>query len=117
LTRIDLVRLIGSDAVAELEQTFGQRYDEIIIRRCEAHGKFINFHTDVSLRTMQVALNGDDEYKGGNLVFATQGKLHAPERRAGTVSIHENDIVHGVSMLHSGVRYGLFFLQKEIKLV
>ena len=71
MTRIDLVRLIGSDAVAELEQTFGQRYEEIIIRRCEAHGKFINFHTDVSLRTMQIALNGDDEYKGGNLVFAT----------------------------------------------
>ena len=62
---------------------------------------------------MQVALNGDDEYEGGRLVFASQGKLHAPSRSAGTVSIHENDIVHGVSQLHSGVRYGLFFLQKR----
>jgi hypothetical protein len=62
---------------------------------------------------MQVALNGDNEYKGGNLVYATNGKLHAPERKAGTVSIHENDIVHGVSMFYSGVRYGLFFLQKR----
>ena len=78
LTRTDLVALIGTEAVFELEKTFGQRYDEILIRRCQAHGKFINFHTDVSLRTMQVALNGDDEYQGGNLVFATQGKLHAP---------------------------------------
>ena len=71
LSRADLVHHIGTEAVNELEKTFGQRYDEIIIRRCQAHGKFINFHTDVSLRTMQVALSGDDEYKGGNLVFAT----------------------------------------------
>ena len=78
LSRADLVALIGSEAVCELEKTFGQTYDEILIRRCQAHGKFINFHTDVSLRTMQVALNSDDEYQGGNLVFATQGKLHAP---------------------------------------
>ena len=71
LTRADLLSHIGSEAVIELEMTFGQRYDQILIRRCQAHGKFINFHTDVSLRTMQVALNGDDEYKGGNLVYAT----------------------------------------------
>jgi hypothetical protein len=37
---------------------------------------------------MQVALNGDDEYNGGNLVFASGGKLLAPKRPAGTVSIH-----------------------------
>ena len=71
LSRADLVGHIGSEAVLELERTFGQRYDEILIRRCQAHGKFINFHTDVSLRTMQIALNGDDEYNGGKLVFAS----------------------------------------------
>jgi len=71
LKRSQLVDYIGNEAVLELEKTFGQRYDEILVRRCQAHGKFINFHTDVSLRTMQIALNGDDEYEGGNLVFAT----------------------------------------------
>lgn len=71
LKRSQLVDHIGNEAVLELEKTFGQRYDEILVRRCQAHGKFINFHTDVSLRTMQIALNGDDEYEGGNLVFAT----------------------------------------------
>ncbi len=59
---------------------------------------------------MQVALNSDSEYSGGNLVFATEGNLIAPKRPAGTVSIHQKDIVHGVSMLKSGIRYGLFFL-------
>jgi hypothetical protein len=46
---------------------------------------------------MQVALNSDSEYSGGNLVYAIDGNLVAPKRPAGTVSIHKNDIVHGVS--------------------
>ena len=62
LSRADLELYIGSEAVIELEKTFGQSYDQILIRRCQAHRKFIKFHTDISQRTMQVALNGDDEY-------------------------------------------------------
>ncbi len=91
---------------------FDRRVDEIVVRRCQAHGKLINFHTDVSLRTMQVSLNDDSEYVGGRLMFATQGELKVPVRRLGTVTIHDNRIVHGVTLLQSGVRYGLFFLQK-----
>ena len=52
LSRADLVSQIGLEAVVELEKIFVQRYDEILIRRCQSHGKFINFHTDVSLRTL-----------------------------------------------------------------
>lgn len=44
-------------------------YQQIIIRRCQAHGKLINFHTDVSLRTLQLSLNSDEEYEGGKLVY------------------------------------------------
>ena len=104
--------MIGEESFNQLETLFGQTYDEILIRRCQAHGQFIKFHTDVSKRTLQVALNGDDEYEGGRLVFATNGALIAPERPEGTVTIHQNDIAHGVSLLESGIRYGLFFLQK-----
>ena len=112
ITRNRLCEMIGEDAIAELEALFGQDYSEIVIRRCQAHGKFINFHTDVSRKTLQLTLNSDTEYEGGRLVFATDGKLVIPERLAGTVTIHHNDIVHGVSLLKSGVRYGLFFLLK-----
>jgi predicted 2-oxoglutarate/Fe(II)-dependent dioxygenase YbiX len=105
--------MIGESAFNELERTFGDRYHEIILRRCSAHGKFINFHTDQSLKTLQLAVNGDDEYAGGRLVFAADGKLLAPARPAGTVTIHHNDIVHAVTVLESGVRYGLFFLKKN----
>lgn len=72
----------------------------------------INFHTDVSLKTMQVALNDDTEYEGGRLLYVSKGRLNAPERKTGTVTIHDNTIVHGVTLLRSGVRYGLFFLKK-----
>ena len=30
--------LIGEDSFNELEALFGQPYDEILIRRCQAHG-------------------------------------------------------------------------------
>jgi hypothetical protein len=72
----------------------------------------INFHTDVSQKTMQVALNDETEYEGGRLLFVSKGILNAPERMIGTVTIHDNTIVHGVTLLESGVRYGLFFLKK-----
>ena len=62
---------------------------------------------------MQVALNGEDSYEGGELVFITNGELQIPKRPAGTVTIHSNDIVHGVKLLRAGTRYGLFFLQKN----
>ncbi len=34
LTRSDLLTFIGSEAVIELETIFGERYDQILIRRC-----------------------------------------------------------------------------------
>jgi hypothetical protein len=61
---------------------------------------------------MQVALNDETEYEGGRLLFVSKGILNAPERMTGTVTIHDNTIVHGVTLLESGVRYGLFFLKK-----
>lgn len=45
-------------------------------------------------------------------MYATQGELHVPNRKRGTVTIHNNKIAHGVTLFESGVRYGLFLLQK-----
>ena len=90
---------------------FNSDYDEIVIRRCQAHGKLIKFHTDVNQKTLQVSLNDDSEYVGGRLVFLNSSGIHTPVRKAGTVTIHDNTIVHGVSLLESGTRYGLFLLK------
>ena len=111
MTNDELINLIGDKSFEALEKTFGDSYNEIVLRRCSAHGKFINFHTDVSLKTMQLAVNGDDEYFGGRLIYLSKDKLEAPARPAGTITIHNNKIVHGVSILESGTRYGLFFLK------
>jgi hypothetical protein len=62
---------------------------------------------------MQLAVNEDGEYFGGRLIYLTKDKLEAPARPAGAITIHNNQIVHGVSILESGTRYGLFFLKKE----
>ena len=113
LSREQLADIAGVELVGKLEAKFADTYNEIIIRRCQAHDKMINFHTDVSLKTLQLSLNDGSDYKGGQLVYATSGRLHAPERRAGTITIHNNQIVHGVTELKSGVRYGLFLLKKK----
>ena len=43
-----------------------------------------------SLKTLQVSLNDDSEYQGGQLVYATKGGLHTPQRKSGSVTIHNN---------------------------
>jgi hypothetical protein len=62
LTDAQLIAMIGQANFENLRRIFGQSYDEIVIRRCQATGKFINFHTDHSLRTMQVSINSDRDY-------------------------------------------------------
>lgn len=57
---------------------------------------------------MQVNLNGDDDYRGGRLVFATAQGFMVPKRPAGSATIHTNKTPHGVSTMLRGVRYGLF---------
>lgn len=71
-----------------------------MIRRCQAYGKMIKFHLDdVSVKTMQVCLNNDTQYIGGKLIYANNGKLNKPNRKIGTVTIHDNKIVHGVTQM------------------
>ena len=57
---------------------------------------------------LQVALNGDDEYQGGRLTYATHDGLMTPQRSAGTATLHDNTIPHGVTAISCGVRYGLY---------
>ena len=118
VTEDQLVELLegGEETVARLAQYFNGPYDTIRLRRVEAdldkqeqHHQSVQFHTDFSKRTMQIALNGDAEYGGGKLVFATADGFVCPERPAGAATIHCGSVVHGVTHLESGVRYGLFF--------
>lgn len=117
-----LEELIGSRSCAELVRLFDgsggddgderrHTIDKVVVRRCCSHGLFIGFHVDHSLKTLQLSLNDDSEYTGGRLVFVShEGRLVVPQRDAGAVTVHSGPIVHAVTELESGVRYGLFLL-------
>mmetsp|Transcript_21773 Transcript_21773/g.60520 ORF Transcript_21773/g.60520 Transcript_21773/m.60520 type:complete len:332 (-) Transcript_21773:161-1156(-) len=115
LTESELSALVGEQVVADLKAVPGFPLDftAIKLRRCQAAGKCINFHTDVSTYTLQVSLNSDEEYVGGKLVYVNGDGVHFVARSAGSATLHGADILHGVTELVSGTRYGLFFLVED----
>lgn len=46
-----------------------------------------------------MSINGEDEYVGGRLLYVSKGQLKVPKRIKGTVTVHNNKIVHGVTLL------------------
>ena len=110
LTDEALEALVGAAQLARLRAAFGGPHDTISLRRAAADddGQCVGFHCDSSERTMQVVLNGDDEYGGGKLTFATADGFVQPARPRGSATTHTDSLVHGVSTLTYGVRYGLF---------
>ena len=113
LTLSELRRHVGANTVAQLQALFGVDVSKVKLRRTEARngGACINFHTDVALKTLQVPLNDESEYEGGRLVYCSAEGMVWPSRRAGSATVHNNTIPHGVSAHKVGVRYGLFLLQ------
>ena len=107
LSEIEARSFLGTGCFERLASHFGAPIDAIKLRRVSAIGKFVPFHTDYSLKTMQVALN--DDFTGGELVFATGEGFLVPVRPAGTAMVHTSRQLHGVAKLEAGVRYGLFF--------
>ena len=116
LERSELVSAIGSETVAELLEIFAAPVDRIVIRRTEARingQSSIPFHCDFSLHTMQIPLVEEETYVGGRLTYATVAEgITTPRRPAGSFTLHDNSIAHGVTRLISGVRYGLFLLHE-----
>ena len=85
---------------------------KIVLRRTQGPlDGCIAFHPDghYATRTLQITLNGDNEYKGGRICFYSPDVgLHIPTRPSGTVTIHKREQLHGVTRLISGRRYALF---------
>ena len=82
---------------------------------------YIEFHTDdnpdtmgaVASATLQLALNGTEDFVGGRLVFFVKGKLHVLERPAGSLVSHPPSVLHAVTALKEGTRYSLFIVDVE----
>lgn len=85
---------------------------KIALRRTEGPvDGCIDFHCDGSYatKTVQIALNNDDEYVGGRLCFVTLDASQNPvltvvERPAGTLTCHPAKVLHAATKLHAGVR-------------
>lgn len=117
LKREELTGFIGSDALRDLDRLFGQRCEDIFLRRCNKIGHYIDFHLDYSIKTMQVAAADDSEYEGGRLAFVVKSekdrvRIEIPRRKQGSITIHDNGVIHGVTTLIGGVRYGLLVLDR-----
>ena len=113
LTRREASSRLGAKVYGSLEALFsshGGRVDKIVLRRSAALGQCIKFHTDVDHKTFQLCLN--DDFDGGDLVFAADDKFVKPRRPAGSYTVHNDRVAHGVSTLERGVRYALFFLMR-----
>ena len=88
---------------------------KIVLRRTEAMDGCIDFHCygTIPTYTIQITLNDDSEYSGGRLVFFHKDKLIEPKRPAGFMSVHSNDVMHGVTRVTKGVRYSLFVVDGD----
>jgi hypothetical protein len=110
LSVLELQAAVGAAAMGRLFELFGSRPTVIRLRRVEASAdhdpKCVAFHTDYSLRTLQCPLNED--YDGGELVWVVDGGIEVPGRAAGSATIHTAGVVHGVTAMTRGVRYGIF---------
>lgn len=126
--REELTGFIGCDAVRDLDELFGQTCEDIVLRRCNKMGHYIDFHLDYSIKTMQVAVVDDREYEGGRLAYVVKSekgenenekenegvRVEIPERKKGAITVHDNRVIHGVTPLYGGVRYGLLVLDRGL---
>jgi hypothetical protein len=102
VTKDQLLTLITVDEMKVLDELFGDEYNMIKLRRTVGKNQIIPFHTDFSLKTMQVRLQTG---VGGQLTVVTYDGMLKTESN---ITIHDGRMVHGVTSLESGVRISLF---------
>ena len=87
----------------------------VFIRKYERGARpWMPFHKDDNRWTVNVALNGDNEFVGGRLMALHNRALQLIERKEGDATCHEGRLYHGVSAIRDGTRYSMimFFHQK-----
>mmetsp|Transcript_31135 Transcript_31135/g.38450 ORF Transcript_31135/g.38450 Transcript_31135/m.38450 type:complete len:451 (+) Transcript_31135:222-1574(+) len=111
ISRYILERILGPKDKLDLFQFSDTLTGKIKYFLSRNQGLGCNFHRDTSKCVIQVPLNGDDQYKGGRLLYTRDdGTLEYIPRTAGTVIKHDDSVVHAVTHTLHGVRYALFIL-------
>ena len=109
LSNNELQNLIGIYKFNKLKNIFNN-FNKIKIRKVSGNNSYIDFHIDHAKKTLKIPLNSHSKYKGGDLIYLTKNEIHIPKQNLNSMTIHQNNIVHGVTRLTSGIRYSLFFL-------
>ncbi len=110
ITSETLQKLIGNNKLEKIQKVFQNNISKIKLRRVYGNKSFIDFHKDYANKTLKIPLNSHREYKGGDLIYLSNGKIHIPKQNLGSMTIHDNSIIHGVSQITEGIRYSLFIL-------
>ena len=89
---------------AMLAGSFARRY---VADTSGTEQPLTSFHFDSAAVTVNVALSDDADVTGGKLLGVFGGRVQHIERSEGEASVHSSSLLHGVSRMHSGVRYSL----------
>jgi len=123
-----LTTLLGHDRVAallKLPEALGAPADraatdlyeriDIFLRIYSPETRpYISFHSDTCSYTVNVALNDEGSFEGGELLALNGSGLKAPSREVGTALLHAGNLVHGVTRIERGTRYSLIlFFHRE----
>jgi hypothetical protein len=89
---------------------------EIFLRRYTAATRPWNpFHTDSSAMTINVALDADCSYEGGELLGCYDGSIQVISRAEGDATAHASSLLHGVAQMTAGVRHSLIIFIGEAR--
>jgi len=110
ITHDTLQTLIGNDKFMKIQKVFQNNISKIKLRRVNGNNSYIDFHKDYAKKTLKIPLNSHREYKGGDLIYLSDGQIHIPKQNINSMTIHDNNIIHGVSKIREGARYSLFIL-------
>lgn len=110
ITNNTLQKIIGNNKLEKIQKVFQNNISKIKLRRVNADNSYIDFHKDYAKKTLKIPLNSHREYKGGDLIYLSDGLIHIPKQNLGSMTIHDNSIIHGVSPITEGARYSLFIL-------
>ena len=110
LDKQNLINLIGLDNYNKIIKIFDDKCNKFIIRKVISSNKYIDFHKDNSKKTMKISLNSHTDFIGGDVIYLSNGKAIKCKQDLNTITIHHNDIIHGVTPIKNGIRYSLFII-------
>ena len=101
----NLINLIGYDMFSQIINIFGNNFTKIILRKVIPSRRYIRFHKDFSKKTMKISLNSHNNFEGGDVIYLSNGKVLKSRQDIDVITIHRDDIIHGVTPVTKAIMY------------